>query len=175
MQAAVEKAIKQGKKKIFYITGPTGWGLAGLLPKVDMVARNYVELFAEGRVEERHYEAHKNRVYEYIEGIDEWISENSELLLRAGLVGRPGNSYTRLYKQNIKQKRTMYLNTQIALNAYYCFVRCDALSTLMTFGLQKDAITVREYKQAAGRIFALIEQFEGEIEEQREFTCRCRR
>ncbi|MCF8037257.1 MAG: hypothetical protein K9K62_10330 [Desulfobacteraceae bacterium] len=173
--AAVEKAKRQGAQKNFFITGPTGWGLAEILPRVDMVARLFTDLFFEQKIPREFFDEQKNQLYSYIEGIDDWVSENSELLLRAGLLNNAGNDYVQLYKNGIKKKKTMYLNTQIGLNAYYSFLKCDALSALMTLGLRQDDIKSDEYKRSASKIFGLIEQLKSEITDRREFICECRK
>lgn len=175
LSVAVENAKRQGAPKNFYITGPTGWDLAAILPKVDMVARLFTELFSEQRIPRQFYEQQKNVLYNYIEGIDDWVEQNSELLLRAGLLNNSGADYIHLYKNGIKKKKTVYLNTQLALNAYYCFVKCDALSALMTLGLRGDSISARDYKQSASKIFGLIDSLQTDIEDMRDFICECRK
>lgn len=169
---AVEKAKRQGVKKYFYITGPTGWDLSGLLPKMDMVARLIIDLYAEQRVSQEYYDDHRDIFYSYIEGIDDWVSEASETLLRAGLLNEASKEYINLYKNGIKKKKTMYLNTQTALNAYYSFIKCDAVSTLMIMGLRRDAISSTAYKKNANAIFSLIGNLRGDIEEMRNSICK---
>ena len=175
LPAAVQKAKRQGKKKTFYITGPTGWDLVEILPKIDMISRLFTELFAEQKISETYYESQKNIFYMFIEAVDDWVGESSEMLLRAGFLKDGGNGYFNLLKSGIKKKRVLYLNTQVALNAYFSFIKCDTLSAVLTLGLRRDAISAREYKAAANRIFELTENMKTEIGDMRKRVCECRK
>lgn len=173
--AAVEKAKRQGAKKTFYVTGPTGWNLAMLLPKVDMVARLFSDLFAEQKIPLQFYQEQQNRIYSYVEGVDDWVSRNSEILLQAGFLKNAGSDYLNLYKSNIKKKRTVYLNTKIALNAFYSFVQCDALSALQVLALRSAILGAPEHKKSSREIFKLIDQLDEDIADMRNFICECRK
>ena len=175
LSAAVQKAKRQGRQKTFYITGPTGWDLVEILPKIDMVNRLFTELFAENKISEKYYEYQKNVFYMFIEAIDDWVSESSEILLRAGFLKDGSNGYFNLLKDSVKKKRVMYLNTQVAMNAYFSFIKCDTLSAVLVLGLRRDAISAREYKTASRKILELTDNMKTEISRMRDRICECRK
>lgn len=172
---AVEKAKRQGTVKNFYITGPAGKVLADTLPKIDMVSRLFAELYAEQKLNQQLYNEQRNLFYHYIETIDEWVSTSAETLLRAGILQNADPDFLKLYKHSIRKKKTMFFNTQTAINAYYSFAKCETVSSLMLIGLRQDAIDSETYQKAAVKIFSLIENLNEEIEEMRAFLWECRR
>ena len=102
-------------------------------------------------------------------------SESSEILLRAGFLKDGSNGYFNLLKDSVKKKRVMYLNTQVAMNAYFSFIKCDTLSAVLVLGLRRDAISAREYKMASRKILELTDNMKTEISRMRDRICECRK
>lgn len=172
---AVKKARRQGTVKNFYITGPAGKVLADTLPKIDMVSRLFAELYAEQGLTRELYDEQRDLFYHYIEQVDEWVSSSAELLLRAGLLQNANPAFLKLYKKGIRKKKTMFLNTQTAVNAYYSFAKCDTVSCVMLLGLRQDAINAETYQKTAVKVFSMLDSLNKEIEEMRAFLWECRR
>ena len=159
-KTAVDKAKKTGVKKKFYITSPSGWALVEILPKLDMAARLASDAFAHNRVDMEDYKAQKNILYEYIEGIDDWTREVFEKVLQNNI---ESNFSLKIHKDNVKSSKFIYCNTEIGLDAYRSFVKCDTINRCMVHGLRYGVISEDFYAVRSKKLFTIVNNCKADI------------
>jgi len=170
---AVDKARRRGLKKKFYVTSPAGWMLLELLPRVDMAARLLTELFSNGVISLDKFRKRKNIFYEYLEGLDEWYQDRYEFILNSN--GHKECPDYQAYVEYIKKDALIYCNTQVGIDAYHTFVRCDTMSRFLLVGLQFEIISSGAYQSSTDRMFAMMSNFKEDIEGIRTYIWRCRK
>jgi len=152
-KSAVDKARKTGIKKKFYITSPAGWGLVELLPKIDMATRVLMDLFANDGLEIEDYKAQKAILREYIEGIDSWTQNAFEMIFHKNI---KNDFNLKIHSEYIKSNKMIYCNTELAVDAYKSFVKCDALNRCLMHGLRYEVITEEEYAKKNKKINTIM-------------------
>lgn len=167
--AAVEKAKRLGRKRKFKIGSPTSFPLANVLPKVDMTSRILTDLFVEDLLSLEDYKTRKNILYEYISGFDEWADEVSQ-----DISSKRGNKSLH-YKQHMSDHvKVIYINTQVGLDAFHSFTRCDIMHRALLQALRRGMIRDEDYKKHSDKLNEIIENLNVEIEGLKEYTWKVR-
>lgn len=159
-KTAVDKVRKTGVKKKFYITSPSGWALVEILPKLDMAARMASDAFAHDRMEMEDFKAQKNILYEYIEGIDDWTREVFEKVLQNNI---QTDFNLKIHKDNVKSSKFIYCNTEVGLDAYRSFVKCDTMNRCMVHGLRYGVVSEEFYAARSKKLFTIVNNCKADV------------
>lgn len=163
-KSVLEKAKKNGVKKVFYITSPAGWTLSEMLPRIDMVTRLLANTLCDNSIDDEEYKNQKNAIFEYIEGVDSWCNEVIEQV-----VGND-NEISKIvtnHRDHIKQRKDFYFNTQTGINAYQSFVKCDAVDRCLVYAIRFDIISEKQYSKYGRKLFSILANFKNDVENMR--------
>lgn len=162
--AAIEKAKKTGKKRNFKISSHLGYPMSNLLPQIDMVSRILTDYFIQDIIEINDYKKRKTVLYEYIEAIDHWVEVSREFFIEIKGGGKLH------YKGFVQGKKIMFLNTQVGMDAFHSFARCDMTACAYMQAMRNSLITEIEYKKRTDPIGEILDNFKKEVEGLKKFT-----
>lgn len=164
-QAAVEKAKRLGRRRKFYVSSPSGWMLVELLPKVDMISRILSDYFVDNTLTLEEYKSRKNILYEYIEGIDEWSNARMEEISK-----NKKDKKGLHYKGYVDKFKYIYLNTQLGLDGFHSFARCDTIHRAYMQAMRINIVTEEDYKKGSDKLFDILDNLRTDIQGLKEFT-----
>jgi len=159
-QSSVEKAKKTGVKKKFYITSPSGWALVEVLPKIDMAARMATNAFAFQKLHLEEYKTQKDILREYIEGVELWTQEVFEQVVQNNKRSRFN---LKMHNEEIKSSKFIYCNTEIGLDAYRGFAKCDTMNRCLIHALRYDVVSEDFYDQKSRNLLNVINNCKADV------------